>query len=66
MTEITTWNAFPGWGGKDCNDQDPERSPGIEESGEAGNCDDGKDNDCDGFTDSDDKDCPKPGPCSNI
>lgn len=52
-------------GGGDCNDQDPERSPGIEESHDAGNCEDGKDNDCDGLADIDDEEgCPPFGGCA--
>jgi hypothetical protein len=52
-------------GGGDCHDQDPERSPGIEESHAAGNCEDGKDNDCDGLADADDEEgCPPLGGCA--
>ncbi len=54
------------YGGGDCNDQDPERSPGLQEDPETGNCEDGKDNDCDGLTDTDDESCPVPGPCSDL
>jgi len=40
-------------GGTDCDDADPLVSPGFPESYAAGDCDDGKDNDCDGLTDMD-------------
>ncbi len=40
-------------GGDDCDDGDPGVNPGAEESAAAGNCADGKDNDCDGLTDTD-------------
>ena len=46
----------------DCDDTDPLVHPGYPESAQMGNCDDGKDNDCDGLTDMDDDKC-KP-PCS--
>jgi hypothetical protein len=46
------------YGDGDCDDQDPDRSPGIEESTEAGNCEDEKDNDCDDLTDTQDDGCP--------
>lgn len=36
----------------DCNDNNPQRSPGLQEQ-----CDDGFDNDCDGRVDEDDADC---------
>ncbi|MGW8320580.1 MAG: putative metal-binding motif-containing protein [Thermodesulfobacteriota bacterium] len=50
----------------DCNDADPEENPGNPESPAAANCEDGRDNDCDGLTDGDDPSCfsPAPGPCS--
>ena len=35
----------------DCDDDNPEVNPIIEESRQAGNCDDGVDNDCDGIID---------------
>lgn len=44
-------------GGDDCDDEDPEVNPGTPEMNSAGNCDDGKDNDCDGFSDNLDVDC---------
>jgi len=44
-------------GSVDCDDSDPAVNPGTEESDEAGNCADGKDNDCDGLTDLYDPDC---------
>ena len=37
----------------DCNDDDASVNPGAIESGEAGNCGDGVDNDCDGLADTD-------------
>ena len=37
----------------DCDDTDPLVKPGLEESYLAGNCGDGKDNDCDGLADTD-------------
>ena len=40
-------------GGDDCDDDDPTTNPGVFEDKEAGNCADGKDNDCDGLTDAD-------------
>ena len=45
-------------GGNDCDDGDPDVNPGISESDAAGNCDDGFDNDCDGYFDCNDLDCP--------
>jgi hypothetical protein len=44
-------------GGLDCDDTDPNVNPGVPESDAAANCADGKDNDCDGKTDSADPDC---------
>ena len=44
--------------GSDCDDSDPDVNPGEEESAAQGNCNDGKDNDCDGNTDAADPDCP--------
>ncbi len=50
----------------DCDDNDGSINPGVEESVEAGNCDDGKDNDCDGRIDSPTYDgCPVP-ECESI
>ena len=40
-------------GQADCDDADPNINPGVSERGPAGNCDDGKDNDCDGLVDTD-------------
>ena len=40
------------YGGADCDDSDPDVHPGVAE-----NCQDGIDNDCDGFTDLEDSDC---------
>jgi hypothetical protein len=40
-------------GGDDCDDTDASINPAAEESSDAGNCSDGKDNDCDGLTDTD-------------
>ncbi|MFC1889701.1 MopE-related protein, partial [Thermodesulfobacteriota bacterium] len=37
----------------DCDDGNAAINPGVEESATAGNCTDGDDNDCDGFTDTD-------------
>jgi hypothetical protein len=51
-------------GDNDCNDEDPEMSPGIIEDRAAGNCGDGKDNDCDGYVDSADCECSYTG-CAN-
>jgi len=51
-------------GDNDCDDADPEESPGIIEDLDAGNCDDGKDNDCDGHVDSADCECSYTG-CAN-
>jgi hypothetical protein len=51
-------------GDNDCNDADPDMSPGIIENLGAGNCGDGKDNDCDGHVDSADCDCSYTG-CAN-
>ena len=39
--------------GDDCDDDDAGVNPDVEESEEAGNCDDGIDNDCDGYRDTD-------------
>jgi hypothetical protein len=44
-------------GGADCDDNDPNVNPTVAESDAAGNCSDGKDNDCDGKTDGADPDC---------
>ncbi|MFC1889655.1 putative metal-binding motif-containing protein, partial [Thermodesulfobacteriota bacterium] len=41
----------------DCDDTDPDVNPGMEESDAVGNCEDGKDNDCDGNHDFIDADC---------
>ena len=38
-------------GGDDCEDGDLDVNPGVEESVDAGNCEDGIDNDCDGSVD---------------
>ena len=46
---------------RDCDDTDPFVYPGYPESHKMDNCDDGKDNDCDGLTDTDLKCTP---PCS--
>jgi hypothetical protein len=64
--ECTQWvGTDPGiLGDNDCNDADPEMSPGIFENAGAGNCGDGKDNDCDGYVDSADCDCSYTG-CAN-
>jgi hypothetical protein len=51
-------------GDNDCDDTDPEESPGNVEHLDAGNCDDDKDNDCDGYVDSADCDCSYTG-CAN-
>ena len=48
-------------GGTDCDDTDPLVYPWYPESDKMGNCDDGKDNDCDGLTDTDPECTP---PCS--
>ena len=48
-------------GGDDCDDTDPLVYPGYPESAQMGNCDDGKDNDCDGMVDTDPECTP---PCS--
>jgi hypothetical protein len=40
-------------GGDDCDDTDASINPAADESTAAGNCADGKDNDCDGLTDTD-------------
>lgn len=44
-------------GGTDCDDLDLNVNPGAAESEAAGNCSDGKDNDCDGKADAADPDC---------
>jgi len=47
-------------GGGDCDDNPitgPDVNPGVQESISAGNCDDGRDNDCDGKTDDEDDEC---------
>ena len=41
----------------DCDDTDADVNPGVAEGTTWGNCDDGKDNDCDGDTDGNDSDC---------
>ena len=41
----------------DCDDCDPDSHPGLREATAEGNCDDGKDNDCDGRADALDPDC---------
>jgi hypothetical protein len=43
--------------GDDCDDSDPEVNPGISEDPDGENCNDGKDNDCDGLIDMEDPDC---------
>ena len=48
-------------GGTDCDDTNPLVYPGYPESYKMGNCTDGKDNDCDGLTDTDPECTP---PCS--
>jgi len=48
-------NPSPGAGGGDCDDTDPLVNPGVAEK-----CDDGIDNDCDGFVDLLDPDCGAP------
>ncbi len=50
-------------GGDDCDDTDPLVYPGFPESDNMKNCDDGKDNDCDGLTDTDPECAP---PCSAV
>lgn len=52
--------------GSDCDDHDAARNPGLEENLEAGNCGDGKDNDCDDLIDVAEPGCPAPGPCAGI
>ena len=44
-------------GGKDCDDNDANVNPTVPESDAAGNCTDGKDNDCDGAIDAADPEC---------
>ena len=46
-----------GCGGDDCDDGDDQIHPGAVEDQATGNCDDGLDNDCDGFTDVEDPAC---------
>jgi len=46
----------------DCDDADPWVNPAFPESTLAGNCEDGKDNDCDGLPDILDPDCGSPCP----
>jgi len=41
----------------DCDDSEPAVNPGVVEGDSAGNCSDGKDNDCDGLADLYDPDC---------
>ena len=53
-------------GGRDCNDHDAARNPGLEENLTAGNCEDGKDNDCDDLIDVEEPGCPTPGPCADV
>lgn len=54
------------YGGDDCNDHDAARSPGLEENLAAGNCEDGKDNDCNDRIDAQEPGCPAPGACADI
>ncbi|MFC1889519.1 hypothetical protein ACFL4G_07160, partial [Thermodesulfobacteriota bacterium] len=44
-------------GGTDCDDADSEVNPGMAETLADNNCEDEKDNDCDGLMDGDDADC---------
>ena len=44
----------------DCDDDDPGINPGVIEDVAVGNCDDGMDNDCDGFVDNNDPECGPP------
>lgn len=53
-------------GGSDCDDSDADRNPGLVENVTAGNCEDGKDNDCDDLVDVEEPGCPTPGPCAAI
>jgi hypothetical protein len=55
--ECSPWVGPPGTMGNDCDDNDPNVNPGAAESEAAGNCSDGKDNDCDGKADGADPDC---------
>jgi hypothetical protein len=52
--------------GSDCDDSDAARNPGLVENLDAGNCEDGKDNDCDDLVDVEEPGCPTPGPCADI
>ncbi len=54
------------YGGGDCKDTNPDRSPGLEENHDVGNCEDGLDNDCDDLADIEDPGCPAIGPCADI
>jgi len=56
------------YGGGDCNDDDAAQNPGLEENLAAGNCGDGKDNDCDNLVDVQESGCPapEPGPCAAV
>ena len=55
---VSPYCTFLQW---DCDDTDPLVYPGYPESTKMGNCDDGKDNDCDGMVDTDPECTP---PCS--
>ena len=46
----------------DCDDSDADVNPGVEENEDAGNCEDGVDNDCDGLIDDDESGCGVAGP----
>jgi hypothetical protein len=48
------------YGGDDCNDNDSDVNPGAPE-----NCNDAKDNDCDGYTDCSDSDCAADSHCDH-
>jgi hypothetical protein len=66
--ECVSWEGTdPGiYGGNDCDDSDAARSPGLVENVDYGNCEDGKDNDCDDLVDYAEPGCPEPGPCAPI
>ncbi|MFC1768249.1 hypothetical protein ACFLZX_00665 [Nanoarchaeota archaeon] len=51
------YDEFNNCGGDDCDDGNPDVNPGKIESDFIGNCDNGLDDDCDGFTDKNDPDC---------